>query len=78
MYMWFNNLNYRNTAVEYYELAGNTAEMIECYYHLEDFKKLESFIQRLPEGDPLLKKIANIFAINAVTSEAVEAYCKVM
>jgi hypothetical protein len=66
----------RATAVEYYELAGNTAEIIECFYHLEEYKKLESFIQVLPEGDPLLKKIGDMFAANAVISEAVQAYCK--
>jgi hypothetical protein len=68
----------RATAVEYYELAGNTAEIIECFYHLEEYKKLESFIQVLPEGDPLLKKIGDMFAANAVISEAVQAYCKVI
>ncbi|EFA11044.2 WD repeat-containing protein 35 isoform X1 [Tribolium castaneum] len=73
---YFVHFNNWVTAVEYYELAGNMAEMIECYYHLEDYKKLESFVQILPEGDPLLKKIGDIFATNAVISEAVEAYCK--
>lgn len=63
--------------MEYYELAGNRSEIIECYYHLEDYKKLESFIQILPEGDPLLEKIGNMFAATAVNNEAVQAYCKV-
>ncbi|KAH0816706.1 hypothetical protein GEV33_006088 [Tenebrio molitor] len=73
---YFVHFNNWATAVEYYELAGNTAEIIECFYHLEEYKKLESFIQVLPEGDPLLKKIGDMFAANAVISEAVQAYCK--
>lgn len=71
-------VTFRLTAVEYYELAGNTEHVIECYYHLEDYEKLESYIQILPEGDPLLKKIGDMFAVNAVHSEAVQAYCKVI
>lgn len=51
--------------------------MIECYYHLEDYKNLESMIDYLPEGDPLLEKIGDMFAANAVHTEAVKAYVKV-
>lgn len=68
---------FRATAVEYYELAGNKVEMIDCYYHLENYKKLESFIHTLPERDPLLEKIGEMFAANAVITEAVQAYTKV-
>ncbi|RZC42807.1 WD repeat-containing protein 35, partial [Asbolus verrucosus] len=67
---YFVNFNNWATAVEYYEFAGNRAEMIECFYHLEDYKKLESFIQTLPEGDSLLEKIGDMFAANAVNAEA--------
>lgn len=51
--------------------------MIECYYHLEDYKSLDAMIDLLPEGDPLLEKIAEMFAVNAVHNEAVKAYVKV-
>ncbi|KAJ8969636.1 hypothetical protein NQ317_009651 [Molorchus minor] len=65
-----------SSAIEYYELGKNTSKMIECYYHLEDWKNLESMIDVLPEGDALLEKIGDMFAANAVHTEAVKAYVK--
>ncbi|KAJ8923826.1 hypothetical protein NQ315_010408 [Exocentrus adspersus] len=73
---YFADFNNWAPAVEYYELAKNTAKVIECYYHLEDWKNLEAMIDVLPEGDPLLEKIGDIFAANAVHTEAVKAYVK--
>lgn len=51
--------------------------MIECYYHLEDWKSLESMIDSLQEADPLLELIGDMFASSAVHTEAVKAYVKV-
>lgn len=65
-------------AVEYYELAKNQADMIECYYHLEDYDSLKRMIDKLPEGDPLLEKIGGMFASDAVYSVAVQTYLKVL
>lgn len=62
--------------MEYYDLAKNTAKVIDCYYHLEDWKNLEGMIDFLPEGDPLLETIGDMFAANAVHTEAVKAYVK--
>lgn len=67
---------YRASAVEYYDLAKNSAKVIDCYYHLEDWNKLEGVIDTLPEGDPLLETIGDMFAANAVHNEAVKAYVK--
>lgn len=69
---------FRASAIEYYELAKNTAKIIDCYYYLEDWKNLEIMIEHLPEGDPLLEKIGDMFASNAVHIEAVKAYTKVI
>ncbi|ERL94683.1 hypothetical protein D910_11958, partial [Dendroctonus ponderosae] len=66
----------RTSAIEYYELAKNTSKIIDCYYYLEDWKNLEIMIDQLPEGDPILKKIGDMFASNAVHMEAVKAYTK--
>lgn len=67
---------FRASAVEYYELAKNTGKMIECYYNLEDWKDLEGMIDALPEEDPLLETIGDMFAANAVHNNAVKAYVK--
>lgn len=67
---------FRASAVEYYDLAKNTAKVIECYYHLEDWKNLEGMTDILPAGDPLLESIGDMFASNAVHNEAVKAYVK--
>ncbi|CAG9855118.1 unnamed protein product [Phyllotreta striolata] len=74
---YFAHFNNWASAIEYYELAKNTAKTIECYYHLEDWKSLESMIDILPEGDPLLEVIGDMFASSAVHTEAVKAYIKV-
>lgn len=44
-------------AVQYYSQAKNAEALIDCYYILEDFAGLESLIERLPEGSPLLSTI---------------------
>ncbi|KAG5898787.1 hypothetical protein JTB14_010997 [Gonioctena quinquepunctata] len=73
---YFAHFNNWASAVEYYELAKNIPKIIECYYHLEDWKNLESVIDFLPEGDPLLEIIGDMFASSAVHNEAVKAYVK--
>ncbi|XP_060515869.1 WD repeat-containing protein 35 isoform X2 [Cylas formicarius] len=74
---YFAHFNNWTSAIEYYELAKNTAKIIDCYFHMEDWKNLENLVDQLSEGDPLLEKIADIFAANAVHAEAVKAYIKV-
>ncbi|CAH0562507.1 unnamed protein product [Brassicogethes aeneus] len=73
---YFAQFNNWSSAIEYYVKAKNTAKMVECYYHLEDYKSLEALIEQLPDGDPLLEKIGDMFAANAVHNEAVKAYVK--
>ncbi|XP_045482678.1 WD repeat-containing protein 35 isoform X2 [Harmonia axyridis] len=73
---FFKDSNNYAAAAEYFELAKNTKEVIECYYFLEDYDKLASYIEMLPEGDPSLKRIGDMFAMHAVHSEAVKAYIK--
>ncbi|XP_056645490.1 WD repeat-containing protein 35 [Diorhabda sublineata] len=74
---YFAHFNNWASAIEYYELAKNTSKVVECYYHLEDWQNLDAMIDCLPEGDPLLERIGDMFASNAVHNEAVKAYVKV-
>nr|XP_023029130.1 WD repeat-containing protein 35 [Leptinotarsa decemlineata] len=73
---YFAHFNNWASAVEYYELGKNTPKVVECYHRLEDWKSLESIIDTLPEGDPLLETIGDMFAASAVHNEAVKAYVK--
>ncbi|CAG9759523.1 unnamed protein product [Ceutorhynchus assimilis] len=73
---YFYHFNNWASAIEYYDLAKNATQIINCYYHLEDWKNLELMIDQLPEGDPLLEKIGDMFASSAVHIEAVKAYTK--
>ncbi|XP_050313248.1 WD repeat-containing protein 35 isoform X2 [Anthonomus grandis grandis] len=73
---YFFHFNNWASATEYYELAKNTAKVIDCNYQLEDWKSLESIIDRLPEGDAHLEKIGEMFAANAVHAEAINAFTK--
>ena len=41
-------------AVRYFVMAKNSAQSLECFHRLDDFKGLESLIDALTEGDPLL------------------------
>lgn len=74
---YFAQYNNWAAAVEYFELAKNRAETIECYHHLEDYDALELMIEKLPEKDPLLKKIGDIFSADGIHSLGLKAYLKV-
>lgn len=65
------------TAVEYYVMAKNTAEIINCYCRLDDYDSLENLLDTLPAGDPLIAKIAKKFATDGVFPSLVTAYEKV-
>ena len=67
----------RSAALEYFELAKNRNQIVECYYHLEDFVGIRNFIDHLLEGDPLLKQIGDTYKNFGVCSIAVQAYVKV-
>lgn len=48
-------------AAKNYALAYNNEKLIEAYYNLEDYDKLEQMIQLLPDESPLLQDIAEKF-----------------
>lgn len=74
---YFAQFNNWSAAVEYYELAKNRPQLVECYYHLEDYEGIARIIQESSEGDPLLKQIGDMFSADGVCNLAVEAYSKV-
>jgi len=63
-------------AVQYYAQSKNAAQLIECYYMLEDFVNLEKHINMLPEGNPLLKVIGEKFISVGMVTQAVNAYIR--
>jgi WD repeat-containing protein 35 len=67
----------RENAKEYYQKAGNTERLIQCYQQLEDYAALEKMVAELPEKHPLLPRIAEIFVTMGMCQEAVSTYVKV-
>ena len=45
----------RSHAVDYYSQAGNVTKMAESYYVLEEYSKLETLVNTLPENHALLE-----------------------
>lgn len=74
---YFAQFNNWSAAVEYYELARNRRQLIECYYHLEDYDGIAKIIEESSEGDHLLKQIGDMFSADGICNLAVEAYTKV-
>jgi WD repeat-containing protein 35 len=48
-------------AAKYYALAQDNENLIEAYYRLEDFTKMETIISILPENAPVLERLADKF-----------------
>ena len=57
--------------------GNNTARLAECYFMTENYAALEKMIvRRVPDTDPLLSSIAEMFASVGLCDQAVEAYTK--
>jgi len=65
-----------NQAVNYYIRGRNPAKLAECYYYLEDFDNLTKILDMLPENNPLLPKLAQMFESIGMCSQACQAYLK--
>uniref|UniRef100_A0A7S1KLL8 Anaphase-promoting complex subunit 4 WD40 domain-containing protein n=1 Tax=Percolomonas cosmopolitus TaxID=63605 RepID=A0A7S1KLL8_9EUKA len=63
-------------SVKYYPKSRNYEKLVECYFRLEDYRKLENLIDKLPEGSPLLAKIGQKFASVGIGENAVKAYLR--
>jgi hypothetical protein len=57
--------------------GNDTARLAECYFMTENYGALEKMIvRRVPDTDPLLSTIAEMFASVGLCEQAVEAYTK--
>lgn len=63
-------------SIKYYPTAHNYEKLVECYFRLEDYKKLEGLIDTLPEGSPLLLKIGQKFSSVGISENAVKSYLR--
>ncbi|CAG7816899.1 unnamed protein product [Allacma fusca] len=63
-------------ALSCYEAAEETSKMFACFLFLEDYSRLEKFIEGLHEGDLLLLKLAELFQSRGLCKEAINAYLK--
>ena len=70
------NYNWEEAA-QYYEKGRNTEMLIEAYYHIEDYDKLENLVDTLQPNDKLLLRLGNMFASVGMGQQAVEAFVKV-
>lgn len=58
-------------------LAKNKAQILECYYRLDDYDSLEGMVDYLDDHDPLLMRLAKIFTIEGMYKPAIKTYLKV-
>ena len=71
------NYNWEES-VQYYEKGRNTEMLIEAYYHIEDYDKLENLVDSLQPNDKLLLRLGEMFASVGMGQQAVEAFVKVI
>ncbi|XP_067631669.1 WD repeat-containing protein 35 isoform X2 [Eurosta solidaginis] len=72
----FASLRSWESAKEYYEKSHHIEGLMDALYHLERFDELEQCIDKLPDKNPLLARIAEMLASVGMCSEAVKAYLK--
>ncbi|OQR99308.1 WD repeat protein 35 [Thraustotheca clavata] len=63
-------------AIKYYAQSNRTEALVQCYYTLGDFTTLDTLVNDLPEGSPLLEEMARKFTRAGLCSSAVNAYLK--
>lgn len=63
-------------ACRYYKSAGNNDKLVDCYYAIEEYDELEELAQTFDERDPLLVKVADLFASVGLCQQAVACFVK--
>ena len=63
-------------AAHHYKQASNWEALIDVYYRLEDFEALAGLVENIPDGSPLLVKIADKLQSVGLVEGAVKAYVK--
>ncbi|KAH9097856.1 hypothetical protein LEN26_016945 [Aphanomyces euteiches] len=63
-------------AIKYYAQANNIPALVQCYYTLGDFATLDTLVNDIPEGSPLLEEMARKFTRAGLCNSAVNAFLK--
>lgn len=64
------------TAATYYKRGGTKGRLAECYYMTEKYDDLGRMVMILPENDPLLPTIGEMFQAVGLCEQAVAAFNK--
>uniref|UniRef100_A0A915D9I2 Anaphase-promoting complex subunit 4-like WD40 domain-containing protein n=1 Tax=Ditylenchus dipsaci TaxID=166011 RepID=A0A915D9I2_9BILA len=64
------------SAAKYYEHSQNHAELARCYLMMDDFARMETLSQQLPDGSEVLKQLAEIFTNYGLCEQAVDCYLR--
>ncbi|KAI9193226.1 uncharacterized protein BJ171DRAFT_588781 [Polychytrium aggregatum] len=64
-------------SITYYTQGRSNERLIECFYFLDDYENLEKMIYQLPDGDPLLRNLADKFVTVGMCEQAVAAFVKI-
>lgn len=65
-----------NKAAKYYQTAQDNDGLVEAYFRLEDFTKLEDLLNALPENSPVLELLGERFQSMGLCDAAARAYMK--
>lgn len=65
------------SAAKHYEHGQNFKELVKCYLMMDDFARLESLAQQLPDRHDVLRLLAEIFTNSGLCNQAVDCYIRV-
>lgn len=66
------------SAAKHYEQGNNFNELVKCYLMMDDFARLETLAQNLPDRHEVLRLLAEIFTNSGLCSQAVDCYIRVI
>ncbi|CAD5229090.1 unnamed protein product [Bursaphelenchus okinawaensis] len=64
------------SAAKHYESGQHFKELVKCYVMMDDYARLETLAQQLPDGHEVLKDLADIFTNSGLCNQAVECYLR--
>ncbi|CAD5234713.1 unnamed protein product [Bursaphelenchus xylophilus] len=64
------------SAAKHYESGQHYKELVRCYLMMDDYARLESIAQQLPDGHEVLNNLAEIFTNSGLCNQAVECYIR--
>ncbi|KAI1714229.1 WD repeat-containing protein 35 [Ditylenchus destructor] len=66
---YFERQKWQNAA-KYYEHSQDHEALAKCYLMMDDFARMETLTQQLPDGSPVLKQLAEIFTNYGLCEQA--------